>query len=233
MLSNREIAVLLWTLALAAFVLSKPELRTSIKNVWRAFCAPQILRITALMLSYVALCVWGLAEAGIWDSSYLKNTVLWIVFVAFVLLFRAQSFAEEPHYLRRIITDNFKFTAILEFVVNFYTLPLLAEILLVPLATFLVLLASFAEREPEHAVVARFANGVLLLIGLGLVIYAFRQLVGNLPAFAQPGTARDFLMPSVLTLCYLPFLFATALYALYERINLRLGSTIKDPVLRR
>lgn len=233
MFNNREIAIVLWASALAIVVLRTPSMRASIKDVGRAFLAPQIVRISILMIAYVAFGVWGLAEIGIWDSSYLKNTLLWTVFVAFALLFRAKSFAEEPHYLRRIVTDNFKFTAILEFVVNAYALPLLAELVLVPFATFLVLLQAVAEREPEHAPVAKFANIVLFVIGLSLVIYAFRQLAGDLSAFVQPATARDFLMPSVLTLCYLPFLAFMAFYLLYENIDQRVGFAIKDAALRR
>jgi hypothetical protein len=63
--NNREIAIVLWASALAIVVLRTPSMRASIKDVGRAFLAPQIVRISILMISYVAFGIWGLAEIGV------------------------------------------------------------------------------------------------------------------------------------------------------------------------
>lgn len=231
--NNRELALAFWITVAIAFAASRHETRHSFREVWRAFSRRQILIPLSLMAAYVILVVVALHAIGLWHVGQLKNTILWTMTVAVFAFFRIPKIAADEHYFRNAIKDNFKIVAVLEFVVAFYTLPIWAELVLVPVATFLVAAQSYAEGRDEYAVAERVLNVVLGLIGGALVFYAGYELVTDLRSFARPTTLTDFSLPIILSLLFLPFLLLLSLYLNYESAFQRLSWMVEDEALRR
>ncbi len=231
--NNREIALAIWLSIGMVLASSRRSIREAFHGIWKAFFRRPILISLGLMVSYIALVVFGLHETGLWNLGLLKNTVLWSISVATVSLFRIPQIAEDERYFRRVIKDNFKVIAVFEFVVAFYTLPLWAELLIVPLATVLVTMQVYAGGKEEYAPVGKLVSSLLGLFGWGLIVYATYKLVTDFGTFAQLGTLTNFSLPIVLSLLFLPFLFVLALYINYEEAFLRLNFTIKDVTHRR
>ena len=231
--NNREIALAIWLIVGIMFVLSKKPIREGFQGVWKTFCQRLILVPLGLMVCYIIFVVFGLHKIGLWDMCLLKNTVLWSISAATVSFFRIPQIIEDEHYFRNTIKDNFKFIALIEFVVAFYTFPLWAELLIVPVVTVLVAIQTYAEMKEEYAPVEKLLNGLLSLFGGSLITYAVYKLFTDFGTFTQPETLTDFSLPIVLSLLFLPFLFALALYVNYENTFLRLNSRIKNTTLRR
>ena len=231
--NNREIALAIWLIVGIVFVLSQKPIREGFQGVWKTFCQRLILVPLGLMVCYIIFVVFGLHKIGLWDMCLLKNTVLWSISAATVSFFRIPQITEDEHYFRNTIKDNFKFIALIEFVVAFYTFPLWAELLIVPVVTALVAIQTYAEMKEEYAPVEKLLNGLLSLFGGSLITYAVYKLFTDFGTFTQPETLTDFSLPIVLSLLFLPFLFALALYVNYENTFLRLDSRIKDIALRR
>lgn len=230
--NNREIAIGFWIAVALVAVMASTKTRNAGYGILKAFAHRLILISLGLMASYIGLVVYGLHAAGLWDVGQLKNTLIWSVTVATVGLFRISSIIDDPHYFRHAIRDNFKLVAIFEFIIAFYTFPLLAEIIIVPVAIFLVAVHAYAEEKQGHAIVAKFFGNILAAAGVGLLIYAGYRIAADPDALISQRTLSDFLLPPVLTIFYLPFLYVLALYATYELAFTRLRFAIKNDSLR-
>lgn len=86
--NNREIALAIWLFVGMIIASSRKSIRKAFHGVWKAFFRRPILISLGLMVSYIALVVFGLHETGLWNLGLLKNTVLWSISVAAVSLFR-------------------------------------------------------------------------------------------------------------------------------------------------
>ena len=80
------------------------------------------------MCTYIAIVVLILSGADFWNMTQLKNTILWTFSVAILSMFHIPQIMENDDYFRNAIRDNFKLIAVFEFVVAFYTFPLLVEL---------------------------------------------------------------------------------------------------------
>ena len=231
--NNREIAIAIWLSVCIGLAASNSEIRDAAVGVWKAFCNKLILIPFGLMVSYIVLITLALYQLGAWDSGQLKNTILWGATVAVVSLFRVPQIAEDEHYFRNAIWDNFKVVALIEFVIGFYTFSLWVELLIVPAIAILTALHTFSGSRKEYQPVEALLGAVLALAGFGLVIHAGYSLVTDFWRFAKPSTLSDATLPILLSLLFLPFLFVLSIYVNFETTFRRLEFTIRDPALRR
>ena len=92
--SNREIAIAVWLTIFFIFFARKRSLRESIVDLLKAFFDKRILIVIFLMSLYIIFVTWLLSYSGLWDSSQIKNTIIWSATVATVMLFRANIISE-------------------------------------------------------------------------------------------------------------------------------------------
>jgi hypothetical protein len=123
--------------------------------------------------------------------------------------------------IKRILLDAFKLIVLLEFIINLYSFSYITEMILLPILVFIVLLISFAERNPEHQIVANFLNLVLAIWGIYVLYFSIQQIQIHINEISTIQTALDFLLPIWLTVFYLPFLLGIKLYSDWELQNLR------------
>ncbi len=219
--NNREIATLIWLLALLALVLLKSDLRASLIELGRRAAAPILATLVAGVL-YVAVIVWGGWAAGIWTSDLLTVTVVWFIAVAVALLFRLDRVWKQRTFLVGLLLKVVGLTALAEFAVNSFVLPLPAELVLVPVATLLGLVVVIAERSVEHAVVRGLAERMLAVIGVALVGYVVLKIIVDWNKLSLADGLRELALPVWLTTAFLPFVYAFALYCAYETAFMRL-----------
>jgi hypothetical protein len=230
--NNREIAIAVWFVLLLAFCLTKDGARASLRAMAHAFLQRQMLIMYSLMIAYVAAIVWALGLIGMWEVRQLKDTIVWFVVVAATSFFRLPKNADDIVYFKEALIDNIKLIVVIEFIVSFYTGSIFVELLLVPFSTLLGLMIVFAERDQRYAVAATFLNRLAMLLGASILIYAIYQLATNVFGFATLETLADFSLPAILTVLFLPFIFATTLIVNYQTTFSTLHYAIKDDHLR-
>jgi len=232
MLDNREISILTWLAVLAVFCASKPEIRKAGAGVVRAALAPKLLIPIVMIAAYVGAGVAVLHHFEIWGLSNLKATVLWFFTAGLAMVGEVAESQQEDRYFLRAVLDGFKISVVLEFVVNFYPLPLIGELVLVPFTAFLACMLVIAESKEEFKPVRTLLNGLLSIFGLGLLAYAGYRIYADAPAFLAPATFAEFLLPILLTIVCLPCLWLLATYVSYENLFVRLQFFISDASLR-
>jgi hypothetical protein len=207
-------------------------MRASLHNLLNALIAKPILISLSLMLAYIALLVCVLREAGLWNISQLKSTIIRSASVAVVSIFRINQIAVDPSYFKNAVRDNLKMVVVVQYLTSFWTFDLWIELLIVPLLVLVGGMLVIAQSDKKYQLVETLLNGVLTLVGIVLIVHAVYKLVTDFGAFASTKTLIDFSLPPTMSLLFLPFLFIMSLYVKYENAFAKLRFGIKDSSLR-
>jgi len=229
----REIASLVWLVAVLGFLLTKPSARDAMRAIGRAFWTPKVVTPVAAYFAYVAALVLGAARLGLWDGAMLKDTLIWALGPALVLFFRTTNAGKESHFFRRTALGVVEVAALIGFWTNLFVLPLVVELILVPFLTLLGMMAAYAAVKPEHQVVARAAKGTLAAVGLSLLVYALYRTIMGWPGLEWPALTRTLLLPAWLTVSVLPFIAVLALVMVYGTAFSRVNVMTADVGCRR
>ena len=235
-LNNREWAILAWLLALilyVGYVQKMQPVRESALNLIKCFFVWQIQSMLILALIYVSFVVYCLHEVDLWHIGQLKNTMIWFFAVAFLSFFDLEKYKKGSGLFKRAVLDNIKIIALVEFLIGLCVLPFLAELILFPVLVLITFLHAFSQTDDKYKSVETLFGTILSIFGFSLIIYALYELVTDFSEFAKPETAEDFLLPPLLTLTYLPFVFFLVVYATYENIFVRLQFSVKDKWVKR
>lgn len=231
--NTREIAVLAWTTIALFWALTRKEVRSALFHVIKAFFVRRISTVLAVMAAYVSLIVFLLSKVGIWEVLHLKNTLIWFFSVAIVARFEIINISEDQDYFKKAIRDNLKLIVLIEFIISVYTFSFFVEFLIVPLVTIIVVMLTKAETNEDYAPVEKLLNFVLTLTALLLVGYAVYKVIVDFDQLATIGTLMDFVLPPMLSISLLPFLFLALTWSSYENAAIRTNFAISDPALKK
>lgn len=227
-LSNREIALIIWIiLALALCILNKQVRNSLYALIKLVFTTPVLLIVNLLVLDYTLLAIDFLQRTQFWDESLIKDTVFWTLGTGFVLMFNSANTKEAGHF-KKVLFDVIKWTIILEFIANFYTFSLLTEIILLPILVFIGVIQAYSELYPKYKKVETIFKAINGLIGLSILSYATYKTFNQSEALLTIASLKSFLLPLLLTVIYLPFIYCLALYTQYESLFVRLPFLIHD-----
>lgn len=232
-LNERETALLIWIVVLAAALFLAPKTRPAALSLVEAALNKKIVGVVFAFSIYVAAEIWLLAVIGLWDAEQTTNTAFWFVSVGIASTFRAATARARPQLFREWILENLKLLAFVEFVVGLYSFSLIFELILLPVVFFVSVIAVMAEGQPKTRAVARLFNGTLALVGLGVLAYSIVGVATHFSEFASIETIRSLSTPGLLSLFSIPFLFGIFLYGYYESQVPQLRFAISDGKLRR
>lgn len=235
-LNSREIAGLVWLGILAAFLLvlatRQRNVGLAMLGVLRALLLPAFVGLAVISLAWAVVTTAVLAKVDLWRWDNLKTTVVWALTFVPVSIAEYEKAKAGKSFVRSALIDIAGATVFVQFLVDEYTFPLVVELLLLPTLTFVALIQVVAQRDPAHRSVAKLASFILTLAGFCYVGNAVLQLIKGLGQFASFDTAREFLVPILLSVAYLPVVYLLAVYASYEVAMLGLDWAIEDERVR-
>lgn len=226
-INNRELSILIWFVIFLIWCLTQKNIRQSGYSLIKAFFNIKFVYAYIFMLLYIIIIILPFYFIGIWGVFWLKNTILWIICVAYVMLFKFSS-ATDTDFIRNSIKDNLKILVVLEFIINLYVFNLFSELLLVPFTVLIGGMIAVAESDIKYKAVQKFLNIILSMMGFVFLAYAIFQISNDLNGFLSKNNLVDLVLPICLTIMFLPFIYFIALYANYEKLFLRLRYFIKD-----
>lgn len=94
-----------------------------------------------------------------------------------------------------------------------------------PIVVFIVVMDTIAEKDDKQSAVTKtnkITKGLLLIIGITVLIFAIRNVVNDYQNLGDINTLKSFLLPPLLTILFLPFLYSGVLYSNYEQLFNRL-----------
>lgn len=228
--NNREIALLFWSaLIVLAVLLSK--LRKSLVPIFKILTGKMFLIIFSLIGAYLYGIILLLKNLEVWQTSNLKDVLFWLFSVGLILVFKINE-AKSNAYFKGIFLSAIKWTIVLEFIVNLYSFSLLTEIIILPVLVFLAMTQAVAEMDEKHKVVSKFLQNVIAIAGLTIFSYPLYKTIVNFDDVLTFQNLVSFLLPSTITVLFIPFVYFLALYSTYESyfIHLDFMTVKKDKV---
>ncbi len=233
--NNRELAIIVWLTLIIILLGLKNGVLKSYLELLKAFFQDKIISSILISVIFVEVIILLLALLDYWKTDFLKETVLWFFGSAFILLINSRKALENKNHFKKIFQNSFKLIILLEFITNFYTFDLLWELIIIPVISFIVILDVFAGYKKEYKAVKKLTQIILSIIGITLFSFAVRQIAISQGEFIKVDKVKIFLLPVILTILYLPFIYLFVLYMKYENLYLRIGFRFdtNDPVFKR
>ncbi|HEY0147716.1 MAG TPA: hypothetical protein VGB70_01800 [Allosphingosinicella sp.] len=209
------------------------SVRSAALNVLRALLQRKIVDVVGLAALYSAGCVWVLWKVGLWGLSNLKTVVLWFITTAFVAMANTKDLESGPAMFPSLIREALAITSVVVFISGINTLPLWAELLMLPFLMLLAAMVAVAEHRPEHKIVLGPLNTMLAISGLYILGYSAYRILTDWQKLDPAFQAREFAVPIALTVMFLPYLYGLMIYMGFENAAIRLRFKIQDSALRR
>jgi len=197
-------------------------------GVLKAFFQKKIITVFLAMFVYIFFIILLFSKLQIWNASLTKDTGFWILGSAFVLLMNVNNATQDDHHFKKILIDNLKLILVLEFIITLYSFDFWIEMLFVPVMFLIVAMGAVAEIKKEYLPVKKLIDYILSFIGIFLIIFAISKVIGDYQGFLTANNLRSFVLPPLMTLAYIPFLYIFALIMAYEMLFVRLDIFLKN-----
>lgn len=200
-------------------------------DLFKAFFVYKIQVPLWLMFIYITGITICLYHFKIWNLGLLKDTIIWLIASATVLFFNINK-ATDFTYFKPIVLGNLKVIVILEFITNFYTFNFITEMIVIPIMTFIGVLQIYAEHSaktnPEHLKVASYLRTFFSFAGILIFIYISYETYRYYGDLLTIQNIKSLLLPFILTIFLIPFLYLLALYINYEILFIKIPYLIKE-----
>ncbi|MFN4000200.1 hypothetical protein [Algoriphagus sp.] len=228
--NNRELALLIW-IAVIVLALLLSKLRKSLVPIIQILSKRMFLIVFSLIGAYLFVIIFLFKNLEVWQNSNLKDVLFWLFTVGLILVFKIND-AKSNAYFKGISLSAIKWTIVLEFVVNLYSFSLFTELIILPVLIFLAMTQAVAEMDEKHKVVSKFLQNVIVISGLSIFSYSLYKTIVNFDDVLTFQNLVSFLLPSTITILFIPFVYFLALYSTYESyfIHLDFMTIKKDKV---
>lgn len=227
--STREVASIIYLVLFFAFLIIRTKDITLLTNLIKsAFKKVFIIPILCL-LAYAGLIICCLQLIPLWDWVLVKDIVIWVLFVATPICFKAATNRKKNQYpFKRMVIDNFVWSAILEFFIGAFTFSFGAEMISVPAFSLLVLLQNHDRENEQYKRVNKFIDGVSAITGLTLLGFTIDKAV---KVIAQEGIVDvlvSFSIPIIFSVAFLPVVYFLAVKGQYHDLFVLVRIRNKD-----
>jgi hypothetical protein len=223
-LDNREKALLIWSVLLFGGALLMRDVRRSVPGIMAILVTPPLSLLLFGAVLYVSAIIVVAAELGLWTLPLVGVTVLWFLGPGMVMFFNAHAAVTDPAFFRKALRGGVWLILIVEGVVNLAVFPLTVELIAVPLVLLVVLLVEVAKTKPEFAQVKTIMEFVLSVLVVAFVARTAHGVITGFEGFATLETLMRVLLPPVLTIAFLGYVYLLRLYMIWEHRRLHLAS---------
>lgn len=214
--TTREQSIGIWLVVGLLTILFSSSARGLIKEYFTILFVGTIMRVLLLITLYISLCVYLLSLIGLWTTELTKDTILWLFFVGFMTLGKVNKIKDDKDYFKDAFKKNFRLSLVSEFLVNFYTFSLAVELVIVPMLVLVSVMIAFSEKDPKHKPAHKFLSNLLVVFGFIILFYIIIQFSGDPWGFLNLQNLRGLLLPLILSILFLPFVYGLSLYMFYE-----------------
>jgi len=155
---------------------------------------------------------------GWWSVANLKTTILWLVTFAFVTMFEVATAKNRKAGLGKITAEILSVAVLVTFIAELYSFPLIVELIALPFVTIVVLMAEMAKHKPEHALVGKLMGCLSGLIGFSYIGFSLWKSIELWRDTFTRANWLELVIPIILSVAFLPFLYAWRIYVAYNEI---------------
>lgn len=226
--NTRELANLIWVLIGISVAMFMPSTRRPFLEFIKHLFIWKFILIYIVAFTYIGFILMQLERLDLWNLSLLKDTVYWGILSGTVLMYKVSQSKEPLSFVKSILVSSLQFAVFIEFIANLETFNFWIELTAVPIIILFAVVYVATQYRKEHASVrsllGRLGN-ILSIIAFGYIIYF---AVTNYERYNNGETAKQFLLPIILTLSFTPILCILNLVVQYESISLSLERYAKS-----
>lgn len=216
--STREFSIIIWLLIIISLLMMKKETRVILIDGIKLLFEPGIIIILFIYFLYIAVITIFLSNLSIWNRIYLKDIIIWSIFVGLMNYVRSITDENFGFNLRKLIKDNINATIIVEFIISIFTFNMILELIIVPIVTILSVLSVYTERNSNYETVHKIFD--VIMGGFGLLL-AFKTIEVGIHEYKNlniKDTLVSFMIPIVYLLLSLPLHYMIRIYSKYETV---------------
>ncbi|MGO4265113.1 MULTISPECIES: hypothetical protein [unclassified Stenotrophomonas] len=232
-LDNREIALLIWGSLIFGTLAWKVRSRLSPVRALSLLAKPPLAYVFGSATLYVLASVSVLSALGWWRWDNLKTTLIWAGGSALLSLYNFQKISTGKAYFKSTMVDAAGLAAVVAFVTASHTFSLATELVIAAALILLSLVVALSDRAEKLRSIHLGGMAIMIVLALLMLGNSIYYSITHLSDFASADTARDFAIPILLTVMFLPFLYCLHLYSVYEGVFASFHFSMKDPTLRR
>lgn len=232
--STREVASIIYLVLFFAFIVIRSKDITLLTNLIRSALKKVFIIPILCLLAYAGLIIYGLQFVPLWNWILVKDVIIWVLFVATPICFKAAVNRKKNQYpFKRMVIDNFIWSAILEFFIGAFTFSFLAEMFIVPAFSLLVLLQNHDRDNEKYRSAHKLLDGISVITGLLLLIFTIDKAI---KVIAQDGVVDvliSFCIPIIFSIAFLPVVYFLAVKGLYHDlfVLIRIRNKEDDKIL--
>ena len=185
------------------------------------------------MTLYAAALLYLLTILNLWATHLVAETVFWFLFSGLVILYRGITRGAEADFFKKTVLSVFAIATLSEFVFNLRPLGLVSELVLVAGLFFLFTTITVAEATNQDRHTVGFLRGFLAAVIVFLLVYTVAGMVSEPEIFLTYANLLEFLLPFLLTVGVLPYVYGVALSSTYGLLFMRLNWKLDDKAARR
>lgn len=226
-LSTREIAWAIWILIPLIACMFGKDIRKSIFSVLKALFAWQISISLLAFFLHTSIYVFILFKLGLWNISLLKDTIIWTLSFGFISLININK-VNSSEYFKNVLIDAVKWTIGIEFIANFFTFSLTKELILAPILVLSAMIQTVASLKQENKQVENLFKNILTAFGIFIFFFSLYKTIEEHSKVFTIDNLKSFMLPVILTITFLPFMYLYNLIVKYESLWLTLRFNIKN-----
>ena len=168
-LSTREWATVIWAFIFFVYAMVHRQIREAFWKVVKIFFGKKLRILWGIILLYVLGITLIFYHLPFWDNVYIKDIIVWFLFSGLIYCMNAVSQEADEEFIRKVLKDNLKLTAILEFIISTFTFNIWVELAIIPITTMIVMMNVIAERKEEYEKVHKLLDIVLAVAGFWIL----------------------------------------------------------------
>jgi len=220
--SSREIATFFWIFVLLIWAVSNKDIRKSIKSVIKSFFKFKLILPIIILLIYLSVIFYLLYLVNVWNFNLLKDSIIWSLFSATVLIFQSVDIKEYRSFIKKFTISAFKIVFLFEFLVNLYTFHIVIEFFMVPVMVFLTLLEGVSQGDNKFLKINKVIHSLFVLIGFAILISVAINVFSDIKQFGSFEMLQSVLFAPVLSILIFPYIYIFKLIITYEVLFIRI-----------
>jgi hypothetical protein len=227
--NNREISGAAWLSLGILFSLKNDGVRKGLQNVLLAAVDSKILTVFSIYGAYLLLLVLIGNNYGFWSHDQTAQTIIWFLFGGIPLLVRSVNPKDGVRHFRGYALSVLSITTVLEFIFVAKTFSLFIEIILVPIVTFVALLAAFSEHDKKYASVNKLMTWFMAIFAVIILWNSVAQIWASPEQFFTTDVFLTFVLPIYLALGSIPIFYFLYCFAQFEGASISIEHTSCQP----
>lgn len=219
--TTREIAIIIWINILLLYSIAHKNVRSSIKSILKLIIK-LILTIPGMVIFAYSM-IFGilLYKIGYLEFFIIKDYILWVMFCEIPIIYRLVN-KYNTIMGADIIKDVFKLSIIPLFIINSYTMSLIAELIIVPILFLSGACMAMFDYRQEYEGVKKVFDFVITIISIYMVCFAIKGFFTNLDDLIDVMFWKSIGMDIICILGFIPMFMYIRLYMLYEKVRIHI-----------